>query len=666
MKKVFLMVMSHFLFCFFLSGMELPFFIDENAQAQEIKQEQAPLVLMFDNNIIQIKPETAKFSSVLKKYVATEGAVDQIDLKVLLGDVSLTHTEALALFSLLETIYVQLTPRVDGGYVAQQVQPLVDQICIGMSNEFLGRICKASYALDMPLLVNACCSTIISRASGEAKDGEIKLSRETVRSGEYYNNELETNDEIEKYQNYSLDITDADIASILTDRGFGKFSQERIVALLRKHYFLKVDYTYFRNKENTQELSIADYIHIYGQPRIENGEICFDPNQITSFYGIDQLDNKETISEICLRRSYLGFSCFDQEIPSLISFPALKCLNLGMSGLKAIPVNLLKGLHSLEDLFLSDNELTDLAPELFQDLSGLKTLYMEGGEYKTLPAKLFNGLAHLENLALDYLSQFHESAFSTLINLKTLRMTKGSGCLPGKLFKNLISLQELDLSDQLFKKIHPDSFYGLTNLKILNLTGALYKSGFEEVFTKLPPKIFSPLGCLESLLLQFNELEKLDENDFRGLGNLKKLDISGNPIKATSCQLFKYLINLTDLYFDMYYMEQVYITLFDDLAHLKHLSIGDYRCSLPIGMFSKLVDLETLDLRGFEVLPIDKIKVLSNLKRLDISNCTITQLEPEAFADLNKLEAIGLYGENISSLDISNFKQVLQHIEIMT
>ena len=171
-----------------------------------------------------VKPEVAKLS----KFLCSQ--LDHAQIKVLeldsvlisaestnsLGERKVISCEEVAMvFALLDKIYTIFTPRSDGGYVAQQVQLDVDYAFISYDNQFLGNVCRISYVLGIPFLVNACASTIMARPG--IVDWIIDL--------ENMDDEYITAD-------YDL------IGRQLFESDFGWFAHD-ILKLLKKHFLIK-------------------------------------------------------------------------------------------------------------------------------------------------------------------------------------------------------------------------------------------------------------------------------------------------------------------------------------------------------------------------------------------------------------------------------------------
>ena len=79
----------------------------------------------------------------------------------------------------------------------------------------------------------------------------------------------------------------------------------------------------------------------------------------------------------------------------------LEFLDLSNNDLIALPAGVFDGLWSLELLWLSDNRLRLLSGDAFDELAALRDLRLDGNELLRLPAGVFDELSELSGLALD-------------------------------------------------------------------------------------------------------------------------------------------------------------------------------------------------------------------------------------------------------------------------
>jgi Leucine-rich repeat (LRR) protein len=170
--------------------------------------------------------------------------------------------------------------------------------------------------------------------------------------------------------------------------------------------------------------------------------------------------------------------------------------------------------------------------------------------------------------------------------------------------RGLTELELLDMAYYELETIELGAFNGLTKLKYLLISG----SEISEII----PGTFQTMSLLQYLVLTDNRIERLDVDVFSGLVNLKSIDLTEN--------------NLLYLHPDT----------FAGLPNLKQLHLADNP------------DLQ---------IPTDRHFINSHsLSRLDISDCTLSSVSVETFANVTALEWLDLGANNLRSVDINILK----------
>lgn len=167
--------------------------------------------------------------------------------------------------------------------------------------------------------------------------------------------------------------------------------------------------------------------------------------------------------------------------------------------------------HSrLEELNLSNNNLSDLFTESFSGLNNLKKLILTSNvNIKKLAKHQFVNLEHLENLYLNYLS------------LTSIERENFSG------LKNLIFL---DLSSNKLTELNADVFHELPpSFRYIYLNG--------NQLTVLQDKVFFPFKRL-ILLLYDNQLKTFNPRAFSRDTIIPFLDLDRNPLMCT-CAMYE-------------------------------------------------------------------------------------------------------------------------------
>lgn len=112
------------------------------------------------------------------------------------------------------------------------------------------------------------------------------------------------------------------------------------------------------------------------------------------------------------------------------------------------------------------------------------------------------------------------------------------------------------------------------------------------------------------------------------------------------------LVSLKEILFQDAKVETMEADAFADLTELEKLQIQDETIALTPGLFDSLVNLKRLTLMDLHLptLRSDLLSQLKNLEGLDIINCGLETIEPQAFAGLKKLGFISAYSNNLTGL----------------
>ena len=315
-----------------------------------------------------------------------------------------------------------------------------------------------------------------------------------------------------------------------------------------------------------------------------------------------------------------------------------------------------------------------------QELSGIIHPYPKG-----LPCKIINGtlldcsnrkLQNITALKLDQdikrldlsrnqlqsvNAREHLIRFGPLeeikLNRNSLRSVSFSTSLP-------LPLVRLDLSHNIILNIKNDTFAGLKELKILDMSHQ-YRDLLDRNTDYLrnsalfnfpdATSVFSELCELEELDLSGSPIGSVPDSFFQGLSNLIYLDMSDTRLVYLPSGLFADLTSLQHLDLSFNYLANLTDTLFANLVNLKFLDVHNSYMSVtsvPETLFADLVNLEYLDLaaNGIVQFPARVFANLSNLKHLNLCFNDIISLPNTMFIDLVGLEYLDLSVNNISKL----------------
>ena len=244
------------------------------------------------------------------------------------------------------------------------------------------------------------------------------------------------------------------------------------------------------------------------------------------------------------------------------------------------------GLVSLEALYLTDNDLTELPEGIFQELSMLKSLSLVRNSLTGVPEGVFQGLGSLNWLIMGYnpLTSIPEGVFRGLGRLETLALNDTSlTTLPDGIFQTLGNLKILYLYRNPLTSLPEGVFGGLGNLKYLELS--------RNTLTAIPEGLFGGLNALETLNLSENRLTRLPEGIFRGLGALKILFLDSNHLSSLPERVFNGLSGLYNLQLSNNPLSQLPATVFHGLDKLGELRLENNALTgLPAGIFDDVLD----------------------------------------------------------------------------
>jgi len=201
----------------------------------------------------------------------------------------------------------------------------------------------------------------------------------------------------------------------------------------------------------------------------------------------------------------------------------------------------------LTRLILTSNFIAHIQDGAFQNAIELKDLDLTKNKLTTLGTRTFEGLGNLVNLWLDH------NLIDDLSNA-------------GQVFSPLSKLRLLSMDNTPLKKISNETFIGLDSLIELSIDHA------ELSF--LTVDSFKPLLRVETLSLRHNRFHVVPLEELVWLAQLKRLDLSGNPIKTISSNSFRHNSHLRSLSF--YNMSELIVVedcAFCNLHELRSLEI---------------------------------------------------------------------------------------------
>jgi Leucine-rich repeat (LRR) protein len=271
----------------------------------------------------------------------------------------------------------------------------------------------------------------------------------------------------------------------------------------------------------------------------------FDGNSVENSNGLKKLyinnNNLSELNNLSFPNSSLTLNASHNLIQSL-SFSKLtdlKVIDLSVNGIRIMKRISFKNV-AVKELYLDQNYLgiNSFGSETFSNLQGLKLLSLSNNQITQLDPNLFKNNNKLETLNLAKNNLRSSNLLNLPVSLNKLNLN--SNFFDSRLnVTNLINLKRLDLT---FNNLKQVSLHLLSNLKSL-----LWLDLSNNQITKLDYGCFKDFKATIGLNLSKNRISSLPLGIFVGLDNLNYLDLSRNQIKALEEGVFHNLRRLKEL-----------------------------------------------------------------------------------------------------------------------
>lgn len=367
-------------------------------------------------------------------------------------------------------------------------------------------------------------------------------------------------------------------------------------------------------------------------------------NDLSVMSSVHYLLKSSTIEELDLSRNNL------MELnPSAFSkLSNIVYINLANNNLKEIPAHVFDSVETIEELVLSHNQLKELPADIF-NRTALAILNLA---YNEFTGDLHFGNSDLQQLDLAYnsIESIHHGMFDKMTGLTNLNL-KGNGIkkIQPDSFLTLKNLRHIDLSLNDLNQISSLLFFKNSELDVIRLNdnprlSQLPTDGFRSyngyftayfldisscAISSLGYKTFSTMPHLATLKLAWNNINNLEPKTFATLTKLNDLDLSNNLIHKLDDLLFINNNDLTKLNLAGNPLNKLSVRLFSQMKKLRELDVSD--CELksllvdkPYGVGRKYAFYDTL--RSFnasanqiENISTADIKKFKSLRFLDIA-----------------------------------------------
>lgn len=350
------------------------------------------------------------------------------------------------------------------------------------------------------------------------------------------------------------------------------------------------------------------------------------------------------------------------------------------------------GNSSLQKLELSSNQIKEISPGCFQAIGKLFRLSLNNAQLgPNLTEKLCLELSNtsIQSLSLSNI-QLYTTNNMTFIGLKQTNITmldlshNSIKVIGNNSFGWLPHLEYFFLEYNNIDHLFSHSFYGLFNVRYLNLRSFTKQSISLSSVPKIDDFSFQWLKCLEYLNMDDNNIPDLKSNMFAGLIKLKYLSLSNSftNLHTLTNETFVSLAHspLLILNLTKNKISKVESEAFSWFGHLKILDLGlneigqeltgeEWRgleniaeiylsynkyLQLTSNSFALVPSLQQLMLRRVALKNVDispsPFHPLHNLTILDLSNNNIANINDELLEGLEKLEILDLQHNNLARL----------------
>ncbi|XP_020296720.1 lutropin-choriogonadotropic hormone receptor isoform X2 [Pseudomyrmex gracilis] len=234
-----------------------------------------------------------------------------------------------------------------------------------------------------------------------------------------------------------------------------------------------------------------------------------------------------------------------------------------------------------------------------------------------------------------------------IVNVTKIDLTNNSITdIPLRVFHRFPNLEILFLRRNRLETIHDDAFANLPGLRILELD--------ENYLTEIPAAIANLLS-LEELSVSNNRIEQLTRDALHRTRNLMSLDLRGNPIKEIDDGAFRNLGKLRKLILSNVRELQ----LFPDLSGATSLEILRLDRSqlkkISSDLCQKCSKLRSLDVKSNYLTEIPDLRKCNELRVLDLASNMISALPDDAFKGLGMLHDLLLSNNNLQSISSDAF-----------
>jgi Leucine-rich repeat (LRR) protein len=378
-----------------------------------------------------------------------------------------------------------------------------------------------------------------------------------------------------------------------------------------------------------------------------------------AFRGLIQLEHLD------MRKNRINILTRD----TFVDLVNLRILYLEENNIHTLEEHAFRDLKCLKILIISDNNITTVKNGTFYDLERVDELDLRNNNDLDLSPGALRGVQVLKKIGLtvrrgiDLSAGARDVLRGLLENVQTVQEFKVTGIntvLQPGMFTGL-NLISLDLSENEITFIQPDTFVGMSSLRILIIN----HSKVQNILLGS----FRHLNDLTELHLGINKIKSLKPGIFQGLTNLKVLNLISNRISSLNEGVFgipcEEHIHNTCRYVT-YLTSGMRFSQHNATCNMSHALTSLQRLDLSLNKLTSIhphafihnTHLEILLLQGNRMLTLQtNFLYIPSLLILDISDCNISELPTDCFKCTPNLLELRVSFNRIEAISVELLKQ---------
>lgn len=342
------------------------------------------------------------------------------------------------------------------------------------------------------------------------------------------------------------------------------------------------------------------------------------------------VDEAETLNEKCT----FSYVKIEEPNDAQISSVMVKEVDYD-SNLNEIDVS-----HVITSVNFVSSHVLRLPNDVFSKFKNLKAINCDGVNLQMLSYDDLNGAVNLEEFSCNsnYIKSLNASLFKGSEKLKVLDLSINDiESIDEASLSGLMQLIKLFLYDNKLKELPRTAFNDLIKLEEVNLSN--------NQIEIIPEQLFLNCKELKYIYLNDNQIHHLTDSSLVGIENVAFLEISNNLLTS-----LKLNISASALYANNNQLESVHLNSIGYLSFynnfISKMTFQNEHHVLSLNISKNMFNSTSLN---------DDIRLLSQVKTLDLSFNDLGPLAVSTFLDLNELKILNLQATNLTRIEYGLF-----------